>query len=151
MFRVAALRRSVSFVRCPSIQNRCVSVSLAARIAPLVLIKPAKDNPEVVVAAVAARDRSRARAFAAKHGIPRVHDPYDALIRDPELNAIYNPLPNGLHGRWTRAALEADKHAGNGLSGFPAARHTHISWTHLRRRSCVVPRWQPPLKMRCRT
>ena len=82
----------------------------AARIAPLALISPAKENTEVVVAAVAARDVSRARAFAAKHGITRVHDSYEALIADPDLDAVYNPLPNGLHGRWTRAALTAGKH-----------------------------------------
>jgi predicted dehydrogenase len=63
-----------------------------------------------VVAAVAARDGSRARAFAAKHGIPRTHDSYQALIADPDVDAIYNPLPNGLHGKWTRAAVEAGKH-----------------------------------------
>ena len=82
----------------------------AARIAPLALINPARGNAEVVVAAVAARDVSRAQAFAAKHGIARVHDSYEALIADPDLDAVYNPLPNGLHGRWTRAALAAGKH-----------------------------------------
>ncbi|GLE52861.1 oxidoreductase, partial [Mycobacterium montefiorense] len=50
------------------------------------------------------------RAFAAKHGIARVHDDYASLIADPDLDAIYNPLPNGLHGKWTRAALDAGKH-----------------------------------------
>ena len=59
---------------------------------------------------MAARDVSRAQAFAAKHGIARVHDSYEALIADPDLDAIYNPLPNGLHGKWTRAALTAGKH-----------------------------------------
>jgi predicted dehydrogenase len=82
----------------------------AAHIAPLVLINPARGNAEVVVAAVAARDVSRAQAFAAKHGIAQVHDSYEALIADPDLDAVYNPLPNGLHGRWTRAALTAGKH-----------------------------------------
>ncbi len=82
----------------------------AARIAPSALIKPAKDNPDVVVSAVAARDGARARAFAAENKIPRVHDSYEALIADPDLDAIYNPLPNGLHGKWTRAALGAGKH-----------------------------------------
>ncbi len=82
----------------------------AARIAPAAVIKPARDNAEVVVAAVAARDVGRARAFAAKHGIARVHDSYQALIDDPEVDAVYNPLPNGLHGKWTRAALDAGKH-----------------------------------------
>lgn len=63
-----------------------------------------------MVAAVAARDASRAQAFAAKHDIARVHESYDALIADPDLDAVYNPLPNSLHGRWTRAALAAGKH-----------------------------------------
>jgi predicted dehydrogenase len=82
----------------------------AARIAPSALIKPAKENSEVVVAAVAARDVSRAQAFAAKHGIAKAYNSYETLIADPDLDAIYNPLPNGLHGRWTRAALDAGKH-----------------------------------------
>ena len=87
-----------------------IGVLGAARIAPPALIKPAKANNDVVVAAVAARDVSRAQAFAAKHDIARVHDSYEALIADPDLDAVYNPLPNGLHGRWTRAALAAGKH-----------------------------------------
>ena len=82
----------------------------AARIAPLALIKPAKDNGDVVVTAVAARDGSRARAFAAKHGIAHVHESYEALLADRDIDAVYNPLPNGLHGKWTRAALDAGKH-----------------------------------------
>jgi predicted dehydrogenase len=76
----------------------------------MALINPAKDNADVVVAAVAARDGSRAQAFAAKHKIARVHGDYDKLIADPDIDAIYNPLPNGLHGKWTRAALDAGKH-----------------------------------------
>jgi predicted dehydrogenase len=82
----------------------------AARIAPNALIKPAKDNSDVVVAAVAARDRARAVEFAAGHRIPTVHTGYDELLADPDLDAVYNPLPNGLHGRWTLAALAAGRH-----------------------------------------
>ena len=87
-----------------------VGVLGAARIAPSALINPAKENADVVVAAVAARDASRAQSFAAKHGIASVHEGYDALIADPAIDAAYNPLPNGLHGKWTRAALAAGKH-----------------------------------------
>jgi predicted dehydrogenase len=82
----------------------------AARITPTALIKPARKSDEVVVAAVAARDLSRTQAFAAKHGIARVHASYEALVADPDLDAIYNPLPIGLHGKWTRAAIAAGKH-----------------------------------------
>lgn len=82
----------------------------AARIAPMALIQPARDTTEVVVSAVAARDVSRAGAFAGKHGVEGVHPSYEALIADPDIDAVYNPLPNGLHGRWTRAALAAGKH-----------------------------------------
>ena len=87
-----------------------VGVLGTARIAPVALIGPAKQSSEVVVAAVAARDAARARAFAAEHDIARVHDNYEALIGDPEIDAVYIALPNGLHGRWTRAALAAEKH-----------------------------------------
>ncbi len=62
------------------------------------------------MAAVASRDVPRAHAFAAKHGIARVHDSYEALIADPDLDAVYILVPTSLHGRWTRAALAAGKH-----------------------------------------
>jgi predicted dehydrogenase len=82
----------------------------AARITPGALIKPARQIPEVTVAAVAARDPERARRFAAKHRIRRVHDSYQQLIDDPAIDAVYNPLPNSLHARWTLRAIEAGKH-----------------------------------------
>lgn len=87
-----------------------IGVLGAARIAPLALINPAQDNAEVLVTAIAARDVERGRAFADKHNVGRVHETYEALIGDPDVDAIYNPLPNSLHGRWTRAALLAGKH-----------------------------------------
>jgi len=76
----------------------------------MALVRPARDVPDVRVTAVAARDRTRADAFAKKHGIARAHASYDALIADPEIDAIYNPLPNSLHCEWTVRALEAGKH-----------------------------------------
>jgi predicted dehydrogenase len=96
--------------RTPRAKSIRIGVLGAARIAPLALIRPARDNPEVAVCALAARDPGRAREFASRHGIPTVHESYAALIADPGIDAIYNPLPNGLHGRWTIAALEAGKH-----------------------------------------
>ncbi|MEE9606992.1 MAG: Gfo/Idh/MocA family oxidoreductase, partial [Myxococcota bacterium] len=82
----------------------------AARIAPRALVKPARELAGTSVVAVAARDEARARKFAARHGIPRVHASYDALISDPEIDAVYNPLPNALHCEWTLRALKAGKH-----------------------------------------
>ncbi|HEY2565505.1 MAG TPA: Gfo/Idh/MocA family oxidoreductase [Acidimicrobiales bacterium] len=82
----------------------------AAKIAPAALIRPARALPDVDVVSVAARDPERARHYADKHGIARVHPTYEALVEDPDVDAIYNPLPNGLHGRWTLAAIAAGKH-----------------------------------------
>jgi predicted dehydrogenase len=87
-----------------------VGILGAARIAPLALVRPARRVPGVTVAAVAARDPQRAASFAAKHGIDRVLPSYADLVADPDIDAIYNPLPNGLHAQWTLAAIAAGKH-----------------------------------------
>jgi predicted dehydrogenase len=87
-----------------------IGVLGAARITPNALVKPARSVPEVEVAAVAARDPEKAARFAKKHGIATVHPSYEALLADDSLDAVYNPLPNGLHGRWTIAALQAGRH-----------------------------------------
>ena len=82
----------------------------AAAITPKALITPAATAARAEVVAVAARDRARAEAFATKHDLPRVHGSYAELIADPDVDAVYNPLPNSLHAEWTIAALEAGKH-----------------------------------------
>ncbi|MCB0084620.1 MAG: Gfo/Idh/MocA family oxidoreductase [Caldilineaceae bacterium] len=87
-----------------------IGVLGAARIAPKALLEPAAQNRDVDVVAVAARDPAQARAFAETYGIPKVHNAYDALIADPAIDAIYNPLPNSLHGEWSIRALRAGKH-----------------------------------------
>jgi predicted dehydrogenase len=87
-----------------------IGVLGAARIAPAALIRPARHVHGVKVVAVAARDPERARAFAGKHHIDRTLGTYAELVTDPDIDAVYNPLPNGLHGRWTRAAIAAGKH-----------------------------------------
>lgn len=60
--------------------------------------------------AVASRDSDGAREFARAHEIPRAHGSYEALLEDPEVDAVYIPLPNSLHREWTIRAAQAGKH-----------------------------------------
>jgi len=82
----------------------------AARITPKALIKPAHQLESVEVVAIAARDETRAKEFTQQYAIPKAYPTYDALLADPEIDAIYNPLPNSLHGEWSIRALQAGKH-----------------------------------------
>jgi xylose dehydrogenase (NAD/NADP) len=66
------------------------------------------NNGEVV--AVASRDLAKGQQFAAENSIPKVFGSYDELFADPEIDAIYNPLPNSMHGEWSIRAAEAGKH-----------------------------------------
>jgi xylose dehydrogenase (NAD/NADP) len=70
--------------------------------------------------AVGSRDLDRAEGFAAEHGIARAHGSYEDLLADPEVDAIYNPLPNSLHVEWSINALQAGKHV---LCEKPMSRH----------------------------
>ncbi|HEU5458345.1 MAG TPA: Gfo/Idh/MocA family oxidoreductase [Terracidiphilus sp.] len=62
------------------------------------------------VDAIASRDIDRAREAAASLGIPRAYGSYEELLADPDIDAVYNPLPNQLHVPWTMKAAEAGKH-----------------------------------------
>jgi D-xylose 1-dehydrogenase (NADP+, D-xylono-1,5-lactone-forming) len=64
----------------------------------------------VEAVAVASRDGARAEAFAAEHGLGRAHGSYEALLADPDVDAVYVPLPNSLHVPWSIRALRAGKH-----------------------------------------
>ncbi|KAJ3917816.1 NAD(P)-binding protein [Lentinula edodes] len=99
----------------PKVTNQPIKFGIlgAANIAPAALIIPAKSHAEVIVYAVAARDQVKAEKFAKQHGIGKVYggsNGYQQLLDDPEVDAIYNPLPNGLHFEWTMKALLAGKH-----------------------------------------
>jgi predicted dehydrogenase len=74
------------------------------------LLAGAAASAEVEVVAVGSRDLDRARAFADRHGIERAYGSYDELLADPEVEAVYNPLPNTMHVDWSIKALEAGKH-----------------------------------------
>jgi predicted dehydrogenase len=87
-----------------------IGVLSTARITDAALLDAAESVPSVTVAAVAARDAGRAAAYAKDHGISRSYGSYDDLLADPEIDAIYNPLPNSLHAPWTLNAIAAGKH-----------------------------------------
>ncbi|MBI1244737.1 MAG: gfo/Idh/MocA family oxidoreductase [Alphaproteobacteria bacterium] len=86
-----------------------IGVLGAANIARM-FIAGAAPSKKIVVAAVASRDKAKAEAFARETGIARALGSYEALLADPEIDAIYNPLPNTLHAEWSIRAVEAGKH-----------------------------------------
>ncbi len=62
------------------------------------------------VTAIASRNPDKAQAAARQLGIPKAYGSYEELLADPEVDAIYNPLPNHLHVAWSIKALDAGKH-----------------------------------------
>jgi predicted dehydrogenase len=82
----------------------------AARIAPPGLVQPCRELPKVEVVAVGARDPVRAERFVHDQGIGAVACDYEELVQLPEVDAVYNALPNSLHAPWTLVALRAGKH-----------------------------------------
>lgn len=81
-----------------------------ARIATRKVIPAMQAGGYTKVDAIASRDGTKARAAAAELGIPKAYGSYEALVADPEIDAIYIPLPNHLHVEWTIRAAEAGKH-----------------------------------------
>ncbi|KAJ5626437.1 dimeric dihydrodiol dehydrogenase [Penicillium herquei] len=114
MFFNALHRIYTGFISPPNARKQDDAIRFgllgASNIAPIALIGPAKSHSEVVIAAVAARDRSRAAAYAKKHGIPIVHSTYEDLLEDPSIDAIYIALPNNLHYEWALRSIRAGKH-----------------------------------------
>ena len=74
------------------------------------VIPGAQASPKVELSAVASRDQARAEAYAKEWQIERAYGSYEALLADPEVEAVYISLPNTLHCEWSVRALEAGKH-----------------------------------------
>jgi xylose dehydrogenase (NAD/NADP) len=74
------------------------------------LIPGAHESPKVKLLAVASRDKERAEEYARSWEIERAYGSYDELLADPEIEAVYIPLPNTMHVEWSIKALEAGKH-----------------------------------------
>jgi D-xylose 1-dehydrogenase (NADP+, D-xylono-1,5-lactone-forming) len=74
------------------------------------LVRGARETDAADIVAVASRNAASAQAFADAHGIPRAHGSYEALLADPDVEAVYIPLPNSMHVDWTLRALQAGKH-----------------------------------------
>lgn len=75
-----------------------------------VLLPPLRSSALNELTAVASRDMARAQVYANEWNIPRVFGSYEAMLADPDVDVIYNPLPNSLHAEWTIKAAEAGKH-----------------------------------------
>lgn len=74
------------------------------------LIGPLQRAERSELVAIASRDQAKATAYAKEHGIPKAHGSYEALLADPDIDVIYNSLPNLLHREWTVKAADAGKH-----------------------------------------
>ena len=74
------------------------------------LLPGAQESDQVEVLAVGSRDLERAREFGATWGIPRAYGSYEEFLADPDIEAVYIPLPNTMHCEWSIRALEAEKH-----------------------------------------
>jgi len=91
-------------------QNRlCWGLLSTARI-NRALIGPIRSSNDSQLVAVASRSLEKATTFANTWGISRVHPSYEALLADPEIDVIYNSLPNGLHAEWSIKAMQMGKH-----------------------------------------
>jgi predicted dehydrogenase len=73
-------------------------------------VKAVSASDLVTVTAVASRSTEKAEAFAREYAIPRHFGSYETMLADPDIDAIYNPLPNSLHAAWSIRAVEAGKH-----------------------------------------
>jgi len=128
-----------------------------AKIATRQVIPAMQQGVLTEILAIASRDEDKAIAAAKELGIPRAYGSYEDLLSDPDVEAIYNPLPNHLHVSWTLKALEAGKHVlcekPLGLDASDAARILGVIGTPPRFKVMEAfmyrfhPQWQKALSL----
>ena len=110
-----------------------------ARISRRGLIPGIRDSTSGTLSALGSRDLATAHQWATEFGVPRAHGSYQAVLEDPDVDAVYIPLPNELHKSWVFAAADAGKHV---LCEKPlalGARRRRAKWSsHCRSRGVVL-------------
>jgi xylose dehydrogenase (NAD/NADP) len=104
---LSSLQTSGNLLKTPGLNWGILSTARIGEKAVIPAIRMLKNNQ---VLAVASRDLTRATTFAAKMEIPKAYGSYQDLLNDPDVQAVYIPLPNSEHKEWTLKALEAGKH-----------------------------------------
>jgi len=92
-----------------------------AEVVEFVMAQAIQNSRNGRVLAIASRSAARSQSFAERFDIPRAYGRYEELLRDPDIQVIYVPLPNSMHGEWTIKAAQAGKHV---LCEKPLARNT---------------------------
>lgn len=87
-----------------------IGVISTAKIGRKLVVPATQRSERCEVTAIASRDQASARATADELGIPSAYGSYEELLADPDVDAVYNPLPNHLHTEWNLAAIRAGKH-----------------------------------------
>ena len=82
----------------------------AANINPMALLHPVQSHPDAIVVSIAARDINKAKAQAAEFSVPEAYGSYQELLDKSDIDAVFIPLPNGLHTEWAIKSMRAGKH-----------------------------------------
>ncbi|KAI1618439.1 hypothetical protein EDD36DRAFT_31613 [Exophiala viscosa] len=119
---VPAIRSTIQSEKLSSLESTAstsqphrIGVLGAAAINIVAILDPVSTQSSTIITGIAARDRKRAQAQIDTYkpylpGNCKAYDSYDALLSDPDIDAVYIPLPNGLHHQWALSALEKGKH-----------------------------------------
>lgn len=87
-----------------------VGILSTAMIDAAAVVRPIESHPGVKITAIASRELKSAQKGAKMFGIPNAYGSYEELLADPEVDAIYISVPNGLHAEWAIKCMKAGKH-----------------------------------------